>query len=280
MLTTIILCAAGLGLIGLGAYLWYRRHLEDENSFGHDDVRWEQIDDQGSSSVEVRHAEVTEFVVRPERKSFGRASLDAELVDESFNEELDRLGRLMREPDDLPAEFEEDVKEQKTHIQGDSSNRFDRRAKLGQNPEMVVSVHVVAKAGLEFHGDQLLAAFEQAGLQHGDRDIFHSYGPESEGSPIHFSAANMLEPGTFNPKEMAATKTSGITLFMLLPGQNNNVQTFEKLLEAGHSIARKLGGELRDGQRSVLTTQGANLIKESIHQFFSRRQMKQGQLNL
>lgn len=328
MLTTIILCAVGLSLIGLGGYLWYRRHIEDESSFGHDDVRWEQIDVDDTSSVERAVSDIDqltdisdqqESVARVadneptlvqdhfahsesyEMESSGQEFGDADLDVDTFDDELDQLAKLVREDeieDDLNVVSEiSDVDEeyaQQSATVDELRSLQDRppanQATLPENPEMVVSVHVVAKSGREFHGDQLLEAFSEVGLQHGDRDIFHSYDCREGDESIQFSAANMVEPGTFNPSTMDQTKTNGVTLFMLLPGENNNVQTFESLLDAGNQLAKRLGGELRDSQRSTLTSQGANLIKESIHEFYSKRPVQskdqskdkwqQGQLNL
>jgi len=330
MLMTIILCVVGLSLIGVGGYFWYQRHIEDESSFGHDDVRWEQIDADDASSVgravsdidqltdiSDQHETVTRVADLAEiqdnettydqaddsnhnvtgREHIDQESSAADVDEDIFGDELDQLAKLVREDEpegDLTvvseiADIDEEYAQQSATVD-ELRSLQDRtpanRATLPENPEMVVSVHVVAKSGREFHGSQLLEVFNEVGLQHGDRDIFHSYDSSEEGESIQFSAANMVEPGTFDPTTMEQTNTNGVTLFMLLPGENNNVQTFESLLDVGHQLAKRLGGELRDSQRGTLTSQGANLIKESIHEFSSKRQVQsknkwqQGQLNL
>ncbi|MBL1432030.1 MAG: cell division protein ZipA [Gammaproteobacteria bacterium] len=322
MLTTLILCVLGLSLIGVGGYLWYRRNIEDESSFGHDDVRWEQIDTDDSSlakkavsdidqltAITMQHQSTDDrridrnanFVTegREEARELNHAELRVSTIeDDSFDEELDQLGKLMRESHETydSVAVDSSMEDESDHLAAGQLQALQDKpidqAKLSDDAEMVVSVHVVAKSGRTFHGDQLLEAFDQVGLQHGDRDIFHFFDAEQEGGPIRFSAANMMEPGTFDLKNMGEVKTHGLTLFMLLPGENNNAQTFDSLLDAGNRLAKRLGGELHDSQRSTLTSQGANLIKESIHQFYSRRKMypdgtsrpkgtgKQGQLNL
>lgn len=295
MITTIILCLLGLTLIGVGGYLWYRRHIEDESSFGHDDVRWEQIDADHASSVKKAVSDIDQLTTigSSAQDTDGSSPIETpdfvmETLDDDLDEELDQIGKLLREHDEpadqgstsSPSEEDDRLLSATVSELKVSPDKSVAQAKLADDPEMVISVHVVAKPGREFHGDQLFEAFDQVGLRHGDRDIFHFYDSEQDGGPIRFSAANMVEPGTFNPNNMNAMKTNGVTLFMLLPGQNNNVKTFENLLDTGDQLAKRLGGELRDSQRSTLTSQGANLIKESIHQFYSRRQLKQGQLNL
>ncbi|MBL4852552.1 MAG: cell division protein ZipA [Gammaproteobacteria bacterium] len=297
MLTTIILCVLGLALIFVGAYLWYRRHIEDETSFGHDDVRWEQIDTDDETLVEKAVSELDQLTAThsPSREDKFESQrhadtpeLGAKVIDDCVDEELNQLGQLMREHDEtsgLDSKPSTDHSSTVSELQALQVKTITKST-LGEDPEMVISVHVVAKAGREFHGDQLLEVFNQLGLQHGDRDIFHFYDAEQDDRPIRFSVANMMKPGTFDLKAMDSIKTSGITLFMLLPGQNNTVQTFEGLFDTGQILARRLGGELRDSQRSTLTTQGVNLIKESIHRFYSRRKMsskgvsQQGQLKL
>ncbi len=287
MFTTIVLVVIGLSLIGIGAYLWYRRHIDDESSFGHDDVRWEQIDADIDLSMKKTVSDIDQLTaVNAAASDTDRSShCDSGEVDDSFDKELEQMGQLMREHDGPKDASDIETVVELGHATAVSELQelqepAAAKPTLDDDPEMVVSVHVVAKAGREFHGDQLLQVFEQLGLQYGDRDIFHFYGSGQEADSIRFSVANMLEPGTFDLNNMAITKTHGVTLFMLLPGQNNNAQTFDKLLDTGHRLAQRLGGELCDSQRGALTTQGANLIKESIHQFYSRRQTKQGHLKL
>ncbi len=302
MFITIVLCIVGFSLITLGIYLWYRRRLNDESSFGHDDVRWEQIDsaeqdladdykvkashdDYTSNGINEKTASVADLTEESVSDFISDTQYD---IDESLDQELDQLGKLLIESDEINDDH--DAAKISSSSQGTiNKEALNNASKLSGDPEMVVSVHVMAKSGLEFHGDQLLEAFEQVGLQHGDRDIFHFYDSENEGAPIRFSAANMLEPGTFDLSAMQDVRTKGVTLFMLLPGENNNVDTFENLLSTSEKMAKKLGGELRDNQRSVLTKQGTNLMKESIHQYYSRKKvikarsadsgLKQGQLN-
>lgn len=267
MTITIILCVIGVSLIALGGYLWYLRRLEDENSFGDHDIRWEHIDD---GVKPIGPAKAIETPAARRRQADG--SEQAHDVD-SAAEELDKL--LLGEEERTSASHET------TDAPAMAANTSSHtRSQLDDNPAMIVSVHVVAKPGREFGGAELQAAFSREGLAHGDRGIFHYYDSEHADAPIRFSIANMLEPGSFDLAKIDDIKTHGITLFMLLPGDNNNVMVFEKLLDCARRLAQQLGGELRDSQRNVLTAQGADLIRESIHRFYSRRDMRQERLNL
>ena len=131
----------------------------------------------------------------------------------------------------------------------------------------VLVINVLAKTGENFSGDQLKDLFEACGLQHGDLDIYHRHEQTDTQSPVQFSVASAVEPGTFHPEDMAKLSTPGISFFMSMPGPSNSLQAFEFMLETAQCVVRNLGGDLKDERRSVMTPQTIEHCRQRIREF-------------
>lgn len=129
----------------------------------------------------------------------------------------------------------------------------------------IVSLRVCAKGGTFLNGLDVVKAMMDSGLMHGDFQIFHRIGPES--GRIWFSIANMIEPGTFDLSKLEKMNTPGLTLFMMLPGDEDGVVVFSDMLTTARQIAERLNCELLDEKGSSLSAQAAGFIKEEIIQF-------------
>jgi len=138
----------------------------------------------------------------------------------------------------------------------------------------VIVINVLARSGEEFTGPQLKKLFEACGLQHGDMDIYHRHEEADTTSPVQFSVASAVEPGTFKPAEIPALKTPGISFFMSLPGPSKPLQAFDFMLETAQAVVRNLGGELKDERRSVMTPQTIEHCRQRIREF-ERKQRSQ-----
>lgn len=140
--------------------------------------------------------------------------------------------------------------------------------------ELIVALTVMAHGGRQLAGAAVLEALEAAGLQHGLMDIYHLRpAGHAEGRPI-CSVANVVEPGVLDPDDMDTLETPGLLLFMRLPGPVDGREAFEKTLQTGRTLAERLGAELCDERRSVLTVQSISLIKERIEAWRLKRQME------
>ncbi len=139
--------------------------------------------------------------------------------------------------------------------------------------ELIVVMNVMAEPGQAFQGSDVRKALADVDMQHGDMQIFHHYGVGDLSSerPV-FSAANMLEPGYFDPQTMDEMTTPGLCLFMRLPGPLDPRVGFELMLNTGQRLATALGGELRDETRSVLGLQTIGHLRERITEF-GRKQL-------
>ena len=162
-----------------------------------------------------------------------------------------------------------------TEVEEDTAKRESIARQSGQplaganRPEAreVVVINVLAKSDQNFTGTQLKALFEACGLEHGDMDIYHRHEQANTTSPVQFSVASAVEPGTFKPEDMPTLSTPGISFFMSMPGPTNAMQAFEFMLETAQCVVRNLGGELKDERRSVMTPQTIEHCRQRIREF-------------
>jgi cell division protein ZipA len=120
-------------------------------------------------------------------------------------------------------------------------------------PSELVVLYVLAKDNDRFVGYELLQALLAAGLRYGEMSIFHRYEkPTGEGKTL-FSLAQATEPGIFDMNAMGACSSSGLCLFMRLSSHtNNNLGTFNLLLDTAKQLAEDLNGIVTDKSREPL----------------------------
>jgi cell division protein ZipA len=185
-----------------------------------------------------------------------------------------------QQPETHPQELETpagsfDVEEDSARRAPES--RADGQPLAGANrPEAreVIVINVLARDGDDFKGKQLKDLFEACGLEFGDMDIYHRHEGADTISPVQFSVANAVEPGTFRPEQMESLTTPGISFFMSMPGPSDILQAFDFMLETAQCVVRNLGGELKDERRSVMTPQTAEHCRQRIREF-ERKQRSQ-----
>lgn len=169
-----------------------------------------------------------------------------------------------------------------TDVEEDTARRGPAEYNHGQplaganRPEAreVIVINVLARSGDDFSGTALKNLFEACGLELGDMDIYHRHETTDTNSPVQFSVANAVEPGTFKPADIPALTTPGISFFMSMPGPSNSLQAFEFMLETAQCVVRNLGGELKDERRSVMTPQTIEHCRQRIREF-DRKQRSQ-----
>ncbi len=134
--------------------------------------------------------------------------------------------------------------------------------------ERVVAVFVRAAPGTTFSGTALTAAFAAVGMHFGDMSIFHHHGVGNlvSTTPL-FSAANMFEPGAFDPATLHEFQTGGIALFLQLPGHKAASLVFELMLNTAQRLAQALHGEVLDDTRQPLNSQSIDLLRALVKQY-------------
>lgn len=133
-------------------------------------------------------------------------------------------------------------------------------------PQKIVTLRVVARESKAFAGDELILSMRGIGLRHGKFGIFHRYDGNDETRTI-FSAASLVEPGSFDLQNVAEQQIPGISLFLVLPGPVDSVEAFDLMMSAARTLAQSLEGELLDESGSTLSIQRERYLREEIIQF-------------
>lgn len=138
--------------------------------------------------------------------------------------------------------------------------------KAAVDPMDVLILNVVGEDGGELDGATLLPVLLTLGFKFGEMNIFHRHVDPAGQGPVLFSLANMVNPGTFDIDNMEQFNTTGISLFMTLPHDHGNMETFNKMLNAAAKIAEEFNGQVLDGERSTLTKQSTQLYVQRIRE--------------
>lgn len=117
-------------------------------------------------------------------------------------------------------------------------------------PPSVIQLSVVAMEDAFFTGGELVDAFHQVGMKFGEMGIFHRIGPDGA---IQFSAASLVEPGTFPINDMLSFESPGLVLFFQPSLVRDPVEVFDDLIACCHELAVRLHGLEWDAGRQVLT---------------------------
>ena len=135
-----------------------------------------------------------------------------------------------------------------------------------QVPQKIVTVRLVARNGGAFRGDELILSLRGIGLRHGKFGIFHRYDGADEDQTI-FSAASLVEPGSFDMSNIKEQQIPGISMFLVLPGPVDGAEAFDLMVTAAKALAKSLNGELLDETGSTLSIQRERYLREEIIQF-------------
>jgi cell division protein ZipA len=130
--------------------------------------------------------------------------------------------------------------------------------------QRIVMVRVCAAAESRWSGVDLLAALDDHGLAHGRYQVFHR--KHSDGRTL-FCAASLVEPGTFNLAQMPAEHYRGLTLFAVLPGPADALQTVDALIDTAEGLAQTLHGVIQDAKGQPLTPERAEALREDVARF-------------
>ena len=130
--------------------------------------------------------------------------------------------------------------------------------------QRIVTVRVCAVGETRWSGARLMAALETHGLAFGRYQVFHR--KHTDGRSL-FCVASLIEPGTFDIAEMADQEFRGITLFAVLPGPVQPVETMDELLATARGLAEELSGMVQDGKGMPMSPQRAAALLEDIARF-------------
>ena len=132
--------------------------------------------------------------------------------------------------------------------------------------QKIVTVRIVAKDNAVFRSDELILGLRGIGMRHGNFGIFHQFDGTDENKTV-FSAASLVEPGSFDLTNLKEQKIPGISLFMVLPGPISSADAFDQMMTAARALSHALDAELLDESGSTLSIQRERYLREEIIQY-------------
>jgi cell division protein ZipA len=148
----------------------------------------------------------------------------------------------------------------------DDVDSDDSDVDIPETPQKIVTLRIVAGGKKTFAGDELALSLRGIGMRHGKFGIFHRF-EGSDQDKIVFSAASLVEPGSFDLVNIKEQQIPGISLFMILPGPVDGAQAFDLMMVAARALTQSLRGELLDESGSTLSIQRERYMREDIIQF-------------
>jgi cell division protein ZipA len=148
----------------------------------------------------------------------------------------------------------------------DTDEAADDVASDDDAQQKIVTLRLVARNRGTFRGDELILSLRGIGMRHGKFGIFHRIDGDDE-DRIIFSAASLVEPGSFNFDNIKEQEIPGISLFLILPGPVEGVEAFDMMIAAARTLGQSLHGELLDESGSTLSIQRERYMREEIVQF-------------
>jgi cell division protein ZipA len=140
-----------------------------------------------------------------------------------------------------------------------------RTAESTAATQKIVTLRIIARDNGAFPGDELLLNLRGIGMRHGKFGIFHRF-EGNDDNKIIFSAASLVEPGSFDIANIKDQEIPGISLFMVLPGPVDGAQGFDLMITAARALSQSLEAELLDESGSSLSIQRERYLREEIIQ--------------
>ena len=133
-----------------------------------------------------------------------------------------------------------------------------RAAPPAPSPPAVLAITLVSASG-SISGIRLRRVLTDHGLGLGSRGMFERIG--EEGRPL-YSAANLVEPGVFDPLTLDGVSTPGLVLFQVLEGPGDHLEVFEAMLQTARRLAERLDCALCDTRRKPLSESAITMLRD------------------
>lgn len=187
-------------------------------------------------------------------------AFDALLADyERSEDKFDQVAITAHHSDDAQAEHDSDFSEQ-------------AYSAPAEEPYNIIAVNVIAKSQLGFSGKALLAAMSANKLKYGSKKMYHYYADEHTEENRFYSAASMVEPGTFDMQNIALKTYPGIMLFMLVKKVSTPIVAFEAMLNAAYDIAGRLNAIVCDIHNEPLSESKIDQLRMNIRNSAMQKQ--------
>ncbi len=158
---------------------------------------------------------------------------------------------------------DDEALEQAAAEEGDNSELEEAAPTL---PNDIVVLYILAKPNKQLVGSQVNSSAQAMGLSFGEMNIFH-YRKDNRNV---FSLANMLEPGSFDASTIHDLKTTGLTVFMQIQG-DDPLDDLTEMLQRSYQLAGLLDARLCNHRREPLTEQDAENYRTQVRTFSSSK---------
>ena len=210
---------------------------------------------RNKSMTEDLEADLPEFTAR---------SLDD--VDEGVGEvRIISTGAADINDDDLSS-FTADEEAHDVQQASDRENSPEQDQPASTLPNDIVVLYILAKPDKQLAGSQVNSSAQAMGLSFGDMSIFHY---RKDGRNV-FSLANMLEPGSFDANTIHDIRTTGLTVFMQIKG-DDPLDDLTEMLQRSYQLAGLLDARLCNHKREPLTEQDAENYRTQVRAFISSK---------
>jgi len=135
----------------------------------------------------------------------------------------------------------------------------------------VVTVRIMPELGSAFPAEELVLALRSAGLRHGQFGIFHAHAEGAE-ERIRYSVASLVEPGSFDLSNLKDSEYRGISIFAILPAEEDGVQLFDDMVNTARVIAKAIEGKLTDEQGGTFSLQRERYMREDLIDYLRRQE--------
>ena len=166
------------------------------------------------------------------------------------------------------AAADEYLDEEPVQVAGTDSteSQTDRKDASDAMQNDIIVLYILPKAGQHLAGAQINSSAQAMGLSFGEMNIFH-YRPNQRNV---FSLANMLEPGSFDANTIHDLKTTGLTVFMQIRG-NDPLDDLTEMLQRSYQLAGLLDARLCNHRREPLTEQDAENYRTQVSTFIGAK---------
>lgn len=186
-------------------------------------------------------------------------SLEPE-INKDIKDELGDISELVREDiAESPRVSSETFKHQPSLL--------DKEPEETPQEEKLVVLHVIARRPGQLKGTGIVSLSKELDLEYDDMHVFHKKIERYSGKRSVYTVVNMVKPGTFDLSEMDEFETPGISFVMNLPGPEEGLKAFNIMLEAAKRFADRLGGDILDESRSMLSPQTIAHLQEDVQLF-------------
>ena len=126
-------------------------------------------------------------------------------------------------------------------------------------PERVVTIRLIPREE-ELASEAVVDALRGLG-QYG---IFHKV---TDAGKTVFSVASLTEPGSFDIGNLADSTIAGLSLFVVLPGEDDPVGRFDSMVETARALAVELESDLHDDSGSSWSVQRERYLREELIEY-------------